>query len=263
MLLTGKERVTISGVMSEKGSFYTRHMVASKLNVVSAVSREASAKDAFPNLPIFMSVKEAVERTQPDILIIYDAPKNVKDRVIDALMAGVPWIIIGTDHVPLLDMAIIRQKLSLSKSILLGPSSSGVLIPGRGAFGSVTTLNYEKRSGLGVVSRSESLLLMLLDVFPVGFSQIIDIGSDPIVGMDINSAVDYLMKDPETKQVLIMSVKDIDLRDIPYPKPMFYMVVGEDKNSEFKHVEKVTSLTYLKKLGRKERTHEKRNTKSH
>lgn len=262
MLLTGKERVAICGMRTEPGSFYTRAMLHSGTNVCCGISKDPTAKDMFTDFPVFSSVREAYTNNPFDILIVYDYPKNVKDRVIEALMVGVPWIIIGTDHVPLLDMVIIRQKLALSKSQILGPSSSGILIPGRGAFGAVSTLDYGKRSGLGVISRSESLIIMLLDTFGVGFSQVLDIGSDPVLGMDTNVALDYLMNDPETKQVLVMAVKESALEDIPYPKPVFCMIVGEDEDRDFKHIEKITSLTYLKRLGRKERTNEKRNTKS-
>ena len=214
IFLNKDSKVIVQGITGGEGSKHTARMLAAGTQVVGGVNaRKAgttvSHKDASGNdveLPVFGTVKEAMEATGADVTILFVPPQFTKDAMIEAVDAEIPLAVVITEGAPVLDTAEAHNyNVSKgSKTRILGPNCPGIITPGESLVG-ITPANITGKGPVGLVSKSGTLTYqMMYELADYGFSTAIGIGGDPIIGTTHIDCIEAFENDPETKVIVMI-----------------------------------------------------------
>ena len=159
------------------------------------------------DLPVFDTVRQAVEVTGADATVIYVPAPFCKDSILEAAAAGIKLIVCITEGVPVLDMLEVRAYLDYhSESLLIGPNCPGIITPGECKIGIMP--GYIHMPGkVGIVSRSGTLTYEAVkQMTDKGFGQstCVGIGGDPIPGMTFIDVLGYFEKDKQTEAIILV-----------------------------------------------------------
>ncbi len=237
ILINADSRIMVQGINGRRGRFHSLQMLKSGSQIVGGTSPGRGGEWCFEGrLPIFDTVRECVEATNADVSVIFVPPHATADAILESIDNGIKTIISITGSIPLQDMMIVKSALKNSDSILVGPNSPGVLVPGianAGIFPSDITL----QGNVGVVSRSGTLCYEVLDTLKqsgIGVSTAVGIGDDPIIGIDFLTCLELFEFDPHTDKIVMIGGPggDNELKAASYisenvTKPVIAYVVGE------------------------------------
>jgi succinyl-CoA synthetase alpha subunit len=223
VLVDKDTRVIVQG-MGKTGSFHTDKAIAYGTNVVGAVHPSKAGETAHfegetdhsgvqgrPDtysvaIPIFRTVKEAVEATRANATVVYVPPPFAADAIMEAGDAGVPLIITITEGIPVADMVLAKRYLEDKNVRLVGPNCPGVITPQQCKIGIMP--GYIHTPGrIGVVSRSGTLTyeaVHQLTLNGLGQTTAIGIGGDPVNGTNFVDALALFNDDPETEGVIMI-----------------------------------------------------------
>jgi succinyl-CoA synthetase alpha subunit len=157
-------------------------------------------------VPIFDTVKEAIESTGANTSIVIVPAPAAPDAIMEAAAAGIDLIVAVTEHIPVLDMIRVRSFLGQTKTRLIGPNCAGVITPGQAKVGIMPGHIYLPGS-VGIVSRSGTLsyeIVQALSTLGIGQSTAVGIGGDPIAGATFIEILRLFEADPLTKHVVII-----------------------------------------------------------
>jgi succinyl-CoA synthetase alpha subunit len=214
VLINKKTKVLVQGITGSEGTFHTAAMIDYGTNIVGGITpgkggTEYSGKPgvnfARP-IPVFNSVRDAVQATKADASVIFVPPPFAADAILEAIDSGIKVIICITEGVPVKDMINVYSKLKDSDSVLVGPNCPGVITPGECKIGIMPGFIH-KAGKVGVVSRSGTLTyeaVKQLTDLKIGQSTCIGIGGDPIIGTQFIDAVKYFNEDPKTEAILMI-----------------------------------------------------------
>ena len=184
MNLTPESKVLIQGFCEFISANHIAQMQAYGTNLVAGVHPGHSGQQIY-NLPVFDLVEEVVAKFgQIDTTIICVQPDQVLDAALEAIASNIPQIIIITAGVPPLDMVQLLRKTEAGETLIIGPNSPGIIVPGKILLGTHEREFYIP-GPVGIVSRSSTLTYEVAwELTKVGWGQSISvsIGSDTIVG---------------------------------------------------------------------------------
>ena len=162
------------------------------------------------NLPVFNTVKEAVEQTGASTSILFVPPAFAADSAMEAADAGIKTCVAITDGIPSHDMVKIKRymrRYSKDKKMgLVGPNCAGIISPGKSMLGIMPGHIY-KEGKIGIVSRSGTLgyeAAQQLKDLDIGVSTSVGIGGDPINGSSFRDIIEKFEADDETIAVLMI-----------------------------------------------------------
>lgn len=210
ILVNKNSRVITQGMTGKTGQFHTRlcrqYGYGEQCFVGGVNPKKAGQK--WEGLPIFGSVKEAREKTEADVSIIYVPPAGAAAAIIEASDAGMELIICITEGIPVLDMVKVRDHMrkTRSKSLLLGPNCPGVVTPEEIKVG-IMPGHIHRKGHIGVVSRSGTLTyeaVAQLSELGLGQSTAVGIGGDPINGLKHIDVLKLFEEDPDTDAVVMI-----------------------------------------------------------
>jgi len=209
ILLTKESKVVISGITGREGSFHARQMIEYGTNVVAGVTpgkggQIFEAGDV--QVPVFNSVREAVEATGADASMIIVPARFAVDAIYETADAGVPFIVCLTEYIPVLDMIGVRNYIDSKNVRLLGPNCPGLLTPGEAKLGFIPG-SIAMSGPVGVVSKSGTLTYEVIDALTrlgIGQTTCIGIGGDPINGTDFIDVLEMFENDPETEHIVMI-----------------------------------------------------------
>ena len=206
VLVDANTRLLVQGITGKAGSFHARACREYGTRVVAGVTPARGGEKFDETIPIFDTVAEAVAATQANASMIFVPPEFAGDAILEAADAGIQLIVTITEGIPVLDMMRVRHALAAYPSILIGPNCPGIITPGACKIGIMP--GYIHRPGrVGVVSRSGTLTyeaVWQITSRGLGQSTCIGVGGDPIHGLSLQQAVEYLHADPDTQAIVMI-----------------------------------------------------------
>ena len=206
-ILVGKHtRLLVQGITGREGAFHTQQMIEYGTNVVAGVTPGKGGEWAVGNVPVFDTVKEAVEATGANTSIIYVPARFAPDAIIEAADAGIELIVCITENIPVLDMVQVRAYLDTTSTRLIGPNCPGLITPGEAKVG-IMPGHIHTPGTIGIVSRSGTLtyeVVYALTARGIGQSTAVGIGGDPIIGTKFIDVLQLFQDDPGTDQVVLI-----------------------------------------------------------
>jgi len=157
-------------------------------------------------VPVFDTVKEAVEATEANTSIVYVPAPFAPDAIYEAADAGIGLIVCITEGIPTLDMIQVCAYLDQRGVRLIGPNGPGVITPGEAKVG-IMPGHIHQPGTVGVVSRSGTLtyeVVWELTRRGLGQSTCVGIGGDPVVGTTFTEVLRLFEEDPGTEQVVLI-----------------------------------------------------------
>lgn len=206
VLLTEDTKIIVQGITGKEGSFHTGQMLEYNSKVVGGVTPGKGGTKSEHGLPVFNSVKDAVDATGANASLIFVPPPFAADAIHEAVGAGIDLIVTITEGIPVKDMAKVIGFVKESKSVLVGPNCPGVITPGVGKMGIMPAFIHNP-GRIGVISRSGTLTyeaVSQLTAVGLGQSTCIGIGGDPIIGLPHLQAVKLLAEDPDTDGIVMI-----------------------------------------------------------
>ena len=126
-------------------------------------------------LPVFNTMREAVQATGATATMIYVPAPFCKDAILEAIDAGIQLVVCITEGIPTLDMLLVKQKLNETGVVMIGPNCPGVITPDECKIG-----------------------IMPGNIHCVG------IGGDPIPGSNFIDILKRFQEDPETEAIMMI-----------------------------------------------------------
>jgi len=205
ILINKNSRVLVQGFTGGEGTFHSKEMIKYGTNIVCGVT-PGKGGQVHLDRPVFNSVSEAVDESNPNVAVIFVPPRFAKSAIIESINAEMELIVCITEGIPVKDMIEIKHRLDVSESILIGPNCPGIITPDESKIGIMPGFIHKKGS-IGVVSRSGTLTYEAVDQLTkvgLGQSTCIGIGGDPVIGTTTCDAIKMFMDDDDTEGIVLI-----------------------------------------------------------
>ncbi|MGQ9567847.1 MAG: succinate--CoA ligase subunit alpha [Anaerolineae bacterium] len=205
ILVDRNTRLVVQGITGREGRFHTAEMVKYGTNIVAGVT-PGKGGEWCDGIPVFDTVREAVEATGANTSVIYVPARFAVEAILEAADAGIGLIVCITEGIPVLDMVQVKAYLRERGTRLIGPNCPGVITPGEAKVG-IMPGHIHLPGHVGVVSRSGTLTYEVVHALTereLGQSTAVGIGGDPIVGTDFVEVLSLFEADPQTDQVVLI-----------------------------------------------------------
>ena len=205
ILIDKNTRLVVQGITGRDGGFHAAKMKEYGTNVVGGTS-PGKAGQFVDNIPVFNTVKDAVDETGANTSVIFVPAAFAKDAMMEAAAAGIKLVICITEGVPTLDVVSAYNFIHKQGAQLLGPNCPGLISPNKSMVGIMPT-NIFKQGGTGVISRSGTLtyeVVYNLTEKGMGQSTAIGVGGDPVVGLYYKELLTMFENDPETDSIALI-----------------------------------------------------------
>ena len=205
ILIDENTRLIIQGITGREGTFHCEQMLQYGTNVVAGVTPGKGGQEVL-GVPVFNTVKEAMEATNANATVLFVPAKFTKSGILEAIEAKVPTIITIAEHVPVHDMMEVYHKARRAGLKLVGPNSFGVISPGKSKAGFMAHRLFIP-GNVGLMSRSATNCyetVLMLTQAGIGQSTCVGVGGDMIPGSTFIDVLPQFEADPETKCVIMI-----------------------------------------------------------
>lgn len=205
ILINRETKLICQGFTGGQGTFHSEQALAYGTKLVGGVS-PGKGGTTHLGLPVFNTVREAVEATGATATVIYVPAPFCKDAILEAIDSGIALIVCITEGIPTLDMLQVKQKLNETGVVMIGPNCPGVITPDECKIG-IMPGDIHKKGKIGIVSRSGTLTYEAVkQITDEGFGQstCVGIGGDPIPGSNFIDILKLFQADPETEAIVMI-----------------------------------------------------------
>ena len=205
ILIDKDTRVLVQGFTGSQGTLHSSQSIEYGTNVVGGVT-PGKGGTSHLDLPVFNSVKEAVEQVQPNASLIFVPAPFCKGAILEAADAGIKFIVCITEGVPTLDMLEVKKIVDGLDITLIGPNCPGVITPGVGKMG-IMPGEIHLPGRVGIISRSGTLTYEAVKQttdLGLGQSSCVGIGGDPIPGSSFINILELFEADYQTDAIVMV-----------------------------------------------------------
>jgi len=209
ILIDKETKVLVQGITGRMAQFHTQEMMDYGTNVVAGVT-PGKGGEVVNGVPVFNTVKDAVEATGAQASLVFVPPPFAADSIMEAADAGIEYCVCITDGIPAQDMMRVKRYMKRyreeKRMVLTGPNCAGTISPGKGFLGIMPPHIY-KEGPVGIVGRSGTLgyeaASQLADL-GIGVSTSVGIGGDPINGSSFRDILELFENDADTKVIALI-----------------------------------------------------------
>ncbi|MGC8486477.1 MAG: succinate--CoA ligase subunit alpha [Candidatus Baltobacteraceae bacterium] len=201
--LDKNSKVIVQGITGGEGSYHTARMLAYGTQIVGGVTPGKGGQKSEHGLPVFNTVREAVEATGATHTCIFVPPPFAGDALFEAYEAGITFAVCITEGVPVHD--VLRVVGATPGMQIIGPNCPGLISPGKASIG-IMPGHIFKQGNVGLISRSGTLTYEVVDGLTragLGQSTCVGIGGDPIIGTTFVDCLRAFANDEETKAIVV------------------------------------------------------------
>jgi len=205
ILIDKSTKVICQGFTGAQGTLHSEQSIAYGTKMVGGITPGKGGQKHL-GLPVFDTVREAVEKTGAEASVIYVPAPFAKDGMLEAAAAGIKLIVCITEGVPTLDMLVVKASLDAQGVRLIGPNCPGVITPGECKIG-IMPGDIHLPGKVGIVSRSGTLTYEAVkQTTDLGFGQssCVGIGGDPIPGSNFIDILEMFEADPQTEAIVMV-----------------------------------------------------------
>lgn len=205
ILVDKNTRLIVQGMTGREGQFHTGQMLAYGTNVAAGVTPGRGGQTVH-DVPVYNTVREAVDATDANASIIFVPPAFAAEAVLEAAENGIELIVCITEGIPVQDMIEAVQYVQRQGVRLIGPNCPGLITPGEALVGILPGRIF-KEGSVGLVSRSGTLTYEVVDGLTargLGQSTCVGIGGDPIIGTRFIDVLQMFEEDPQTEVVIMI-----------------------------------------------------------
>lgn len=198
-------KVIVQGITGATARFHTKQMTEYGTKIVGGTSPGKGGTE-IEGVPVFNTMKEAVESTGANASVIYVPAPFAADAIMEAVDAELDLVVCITEHIPILDMVQVKRYMEGKKTRLIGPNCPGVITPEECKIG-IMPGYIHKKGHIGVVSRSGTLTyeaVHQLSQAGIGQSSAVGIGGDPVNGTNFIDVLKAFNNDPDTYAVIMI-----------------------------------------------------------
>ena len=201
--LDKNSKIIVQGITGAEGSYHTGRMLAYGTEIAGGVTPGKGGRTTEHGLPVFDTVKQAVDATGATLTCIFVPPPFAADALYEAYDAGIALAICITEGVPVHDML---QVVGATPGMrIIGPNCPGLISPGKASVG-IMPGHVFKEGGVGLISRSGTLTYEVVDLLTragLGQSTCVGIGGDPIIGTTFVDCLREFANDPQTEAIVL------------------------------------------------------------
>lgn len=204
ILIDEKTRVMVQGITGRMGAVQTMHMLKAGTKITAGVT-PGRGGSRVEGVPVYDSVEEAIAEQEINTSVLFVPAPVAEESCMEAVDAGVRLIILITEHIPTHDTMRIRAYARSQGATLIGPTTPGVVTPGKCKIGIMPTHLFTP-GPVGIISRSGTMsyeMAGLLSTEGIGQTTMVGMGGDPVVGTGLVELLELFQKDPETRLVVV------------------------------------------------------------
>jgi len=206
ILIHRNTTVLVQGITGREGQFHTKQMLDYGTKVVAGVTPGKGGSEVL-GLPVYDTVREAVQNHKIDASIIFVPAPAAADAALEAAHAGIPLIVLITEGIPTLEMVrAVAEIKAMGRSRLIGGNCPGLISAEESKIG-IMPGHVFKRGRVGLISRSGTLTYeaaAALSAAGLGTTTTVGIGGDPIIGTTFKDLLPLFNEDPETEAVVLI-----------------------------------------------------------
>lgn len=251
-----KKGVIVQGITGAYGSLHAKNMISYGTNIVAGVTPGKGGQKFEGKVPIYNTVKEAVDTSGAKISIIFVPAKFFLGAAKEALDAGIKLLVAIPEHVPVRDTMEVLDLANKKGAVVIGPNTPGIMIPELIKIGIMPPTPF-KAGKIAVLSKSGTLLYEISDALTnSGFGQsiTIGIGGDPINGTRMIDAFEMIKDIPDLEGLVVVGEIGGDseeilaqrIIDIGFKKPTVAYIAGRaaPKEKRMGHAGAIVMGTY-------------------
>jgi succinyl-CoA synthetase alpha subunit len=205
ILVNKNTKVIVQGFTGKEATFHAQQCLEYGTQIVGGVTPYKGGTTHL-GLPVFNTVKEAIEATGATVSLIFVPPRFVADAIMEAASCKIELCVAITEGAPVKDIQIAKAYANKNNMKLIGPNCPGIITANECKLG-IMPGNVFQKGCVGLISKSGTLTYEAANQVVkagLGISTAVGIGGDPIIGLSYKELLRMFEEDEATKAIVLI-----------------------------------------------------------